>query len=126
MARTNPSPVYNSRRMCQGSTLLHGSQSLVPAVITSDREAKFICSIWNSLYRFLGIIHFPTTSFHHQSNGLAERFYCRLKMSLKALLSGADWFHYLSLVLVGLHSVPREDSTMFAFEAIFGSPLVHN
>ena len=47
-------------------------------------------------------------------------------MSLRALLSGADWFQYVSLVLVSLHSVPREDSAMLAFEAIFGSPLVHN
>ena len=85
-----------------------------------------MCFIWNSLYRFLGIIHFPTTSFQHQSNCLAERFYCRLKMSLRALLSGADWFQYVSLVLVSLHSVPREDSAMLAFEAIFGSLLVHN
>ena len=98
----------------------------VSAVITSDREAKFISSIWNSLYRFLGKIHLPTTSFHHQSNGLVERFYPLLKVSLRAPLSGTDWFHHLSLVLVGLRSVPREDSAMSASEALFGSPLIHN
>ena len=34
------------------------------------------------------------------------------------------WFHHLPLVLLGLQSVPREDSAIYASETLFGSPLV--
>jgi len=96
----------------------------VPSVITSDRGAQFTSSIWTNLCKFLGIIHSPTTSFHPQSNGLVERFHRRLKVSLRARLSGADWFDHLPLVLLSLRSVPREDSAISASETLFGSPLV--
>ena len=96
----------------------------VPAVITSDRGAQFTSSIWSSLCKFLGIIHSPTTSFHPQSNGIVERFHRQLKVSLRARLAGTDWFAHLPLVLLGLRSVPREDSSVSASEALFGAPLV--
>ena len=96
----------------------------VPSVITSNRGAQFTSSIWSNLCKFLGIVHSPTTSFHPQSNGLVERFHRCLKVSLRARLSGADWLNHLPLVLLGLHSVPREDSAISASEIIFGSPLV--
>ncbi len=96
----------------------------VPSVITSDRGAQFTSSVWSALCRFLGIVHSPTTSFHPQSNGIVERFHRQLKVSLRARLAGTDWFHHLPLVLLGLRSVPREDSSVSASEALFGSPLV--
>ena len=96
----------------------------VPSVINSDRGAQFTSSIWTNFCKFLGIIHSPKTSFHPQSNGLVERFHRRLKVSLRARLSGTDWFNHLLLVLLGLRSVPREDSAISASKALFGSPLV--
>ena len=96
----------------------------VPAVITSDRGAQFTSSVWSALCKFLGIVHSPTTSFHPQSNGIVERFHRQLKVSLRSRLAGSDWFHHLPLVLLGLRSVPREDSAISASEALFGSPLV--
>ena len=80
--------------------------------------------MWSALCRFLGIVHSPTTSFHPQSNGIVERFHRQLKVSLSARLAGTDWFHHLPLVLIGLRSVPREDSSVSASEALFGSLLV--
>ena len=96
----------------------------VPSVITSDRGAQFTSSVWSALCRFLGIVHSPTTSFHPQSNGIVERFHPQLKVSLCACLAGTDWFHHLPLVLLGLRSIPREDSSISASEALFGSQLV--
>ena len=96
----------------------------VPSIITSDRGAQFTSSIWSTLCKFLGIVHSPTTSFHPQSNGIVERFHRQLKVSLRARLAGSDWFHHLPLVLLGLRSVPREDSSISSSEAVFGSPLV--
>ena len=96
----------------------------VPSIITSDRGAQFTSSIWSTLCKFLGIVHSPTTSFHPQSKGIVERFHRQLKVSLRARLAGSDWFHHLPLVLLGLRSVPREDSSISSSEAVFGSPLV--
>ena len=96
----------------------------VPSVITSDHGAHFTSSVWSPLCRFLGIVHSPTTSFHPQSNGIVERFHPQLKVSLCACLAGTDWFHHLPLVLLGLRSIPREDSSISASEALFGSQLV--
>ena len=96
----------------------------VPAVISSDRGAQFTTSVWSALCKFLGIVHSPTTSFHPQSNGIVEKFHRQLKVSLRSRLAGSDWFHHLTLVLLDLRSVPREDSAISAFEALFGSLLV--
>ena len=96
----------------------------VPSLITLDRGAQFTSSMWSALCRFLGIVHSPTTSFHPQSNGIVEKFHCQLKVSLHARPAGRDWFYHLPLVLLGLQSVPREDSSVSASEALFGSPLV--
>ena len=72
-------------------------------------RAQYTSSVWSALCKFLGIIHSPSTSFHPQSNRIAERFYHKLKVFLLARLSGSNWFHYLFLVLLGLWSIPRED-----------------
>ena len=80
--------------------------------------------MWSALCKFLGIVHSPTTSFHPQSNGIVEKFHRQLKVSLRSRLAGSDWFHHLTLVLLDLRSVPREDSAISAFEALFGSLLV--
>ena len=53
-----------------------------------------------------------------------ERFHRQLKVSLCARLAGSDWLHHLPLVLLGLWSVPREDSPISSFAAVFGSLLV--
>ena len=52
-----------------------------------------------------------------------ERFHRQLKVSLRARLAGTDWYAHLPLVLVGLRSVPRKDSSVSASEALFGAPL---
>ena len=43
---------------------------------------------------------------------------------MRARLAGTDWFAHLPLVLLGLRSTPREDSSVSASEALFGAPLV--
>ena len=53
-----------------------------------------------------------------------ERFHRQLKVCLLARLAGTDWYAHLPLVLLGLRSVPKEDSSVSASEALFGAPLV--
>ena len=80
----------------------------VPPVLTSDPGTQFTSSVCHSL----GISLSTTTSFHPQSNGMIERFQ-----------AGSDWPLHLPLVLLGLRSVPKEDTGFSVSDAVFGSPL---
>ena len=95
----------------------------VPAVITSDRGAQFTSSLWFTICSLLKIKHKTTTAFHHQSNGMVERFHRQLKNSLRARLASSDWFEHMPWVLLGLHTSPREDSDSSTSEAVYGSVL---
>ena len=92
------------------------------AKMTSDFGAQFTSSIWDILCSLLNITCFRTTSFHPQSNGLVEWFHCSLKTSLCARLAGPDWFDHLLLVMLGLRSVPHDDSGFLA-TALYRDPL---
>jgi hypothetical protein len=95
----------------------------VPATLTSDRGAQFTSSVWAGVCRVLGISTSQTTSFHPQSNGMIERFHRSLKSSLRARAADSDWVLHLPLVLLGLRSVPKEDTGFSVSEAVYGSPL---
>jgi len=95
----------------------------VPATLTSDRGAQFTSSVWAGVCRVLGISTSQTTSFHPQSNGMIERFHRSLKSSLRARAADSDWVFHLPLVLLGLRSVPKEDTGFSVSEAVYGSPL---
>ena len=106
------------------SAKFHGwiSRFGVPAVITSDRGAQFTSSLWSAFCSLLKIKHKTITAFHHQSNGMVERFHRQLKNSLCARLV-SSWFEHLPWVLLGLRTSPREDSATSASEAVYGSLL---
>jgi len=95
----------------------------VPATLTSDRCAQFTSSVWAGVCQILGISTSQTTSFHPQSNGMIERFHRSLKSSLRARAADSDWVSHLPLVLLGLRSVPKEDTGFSVSEAVYGSPL---
>ena len=71
----------------------------------------------------LGISPSTTNSFHPQSNGIIEHFHRSLKTVLHVRLAGLDWFLHLPLVLLGLWSVPKENTRFSVSVAVFGSPL---
>ena len=54
---------------------------------------------------------------------MIERFHRSLKSSLRARASESDWVSHLPLVLLGLRSVPKEDTGFSVSEAVYGSPL---
>ena len=60
-------------------------------VITSDRGAQFTSSLWAALCNLLDIQHAQTLAYHPQSNGLVERFHCRLKEALGACCAADNW-----------------------------------
>ena len=95
----------------------------VPSTLTSERGAQFTSSVWARVCRILGISSSQTTSFHPQSNGMIERFHRSLKSYLRVRASDSDWVSHLPLVMLGLRSVPKEDTGFSVSEAVYGSPL---
>ena len=95
----------------------------VPAVLPLDCGSQFTSSIWSGVCAVLGISASTTTSFHPQSNGIIEPFHRSFKSSLRARLAGSDWFSHLPLVLLGLRATPKDDTSLFVSEAVYGSPL---
>ena len=82
--------------------MFHGwiSRFGVPAVITSDRGAQFISSLWSAICSLLNIKHKTTTAFHPQSNGMVERFHRQLKNSLRARLASSSWFEHVRIAYI--------------------------
>ncbi len=64
------------------------SRFRVPAVITSDRGAQFISSLWAALCSLLNIQHNQTTAYHPESNGMVEHFHRHLEDALQARSRG--------------------------------------
>jgi hypothetical protein len=69
----------------------------------------------------LDVKHAMTSAYHPQSNGVLERFHCRMKEALKARAAAADWPDHLPAVMLGLRAAPREDSGISAAELVFGA-----
>ena len=54
---------------------------------------------------------------------MIERFHSSLRSALRSLLAGLDWFLHLPLVLLGLRTVPKDDTDLSVSEAVYGSPF---
>ena len=80
----------------------------VPSSLTSDREAQFESALWQQLLKLLGIHRTRITAYHPSCNSLVERFHHQLKTSLMAN-SNRNWYEALLLVLLGIHSIVKED-----------------
>ena len=94
----------------------------VPALLTSDRGAQFASSVWFEVCSVLGISRMKTTSFHPQSTGMIECFHHSLKSSLQARLASSDWVAHLSLVMLGLYSLRKDNSRFSPLLFLFMAP----
>ena len=60
-------------------------------------------NLWAEMNKMLGIKSLRTTPYHHQSNGMVERFHRVLKERLMSRSARAsDWMANLPWVLLGL------------------------
>ena len=83
--------------------------------------AQFTNSVWTGVCTFLGISVSTTTSY--QSNGFIEQFHRSLKTALHSRLASSDWVQHLPLVLLGLCSLPKDDTDLSVSKALFEAPL---
>ena len=86
-------------------------------------KPSFISSVWSGVCSSLWILASTMTSFHPQSNGMIQLFHRSLKSAVFSRLAGSDWFLRLPLVLLGLRTVPKDDTGLSVSEAVYGSPL---
>ena len=93
----------------------------VPDDLTSDHGPQFTSHLWADLNKLLGISASTTTAYHPQANGMVERLHRQLKSSLKARLCGPNWMDELSLVLLGIRSIWREDAGCSAADLVYGT-----
>ncbi len=64
-----------------------------------------------------------TTAYHPQFHSMVERTHGQLKAALRARLAGSRWPEHLPWVLLGLRTVPKEDSGVSAAELVYGAAL---
>ena len=108
---------------CINALVKWNSSFGVPATVTSDRGSQFTSSSWAAFRRSISIQHVMTTAYHPQSNGIVERMHRRrLKAALVARRSSTSWPSELPWVLLGLRSVPLEQSGVSFTEFVFGTP----
>ena len=50
---------------------------------------------------------------------MIERFHRSLKSALRSRLAGLDWFLHLPLVLLGLRTVPKDETLLSVSEAVY-------
>ena len=94
----------------------------VPAVLTSDRGAKFTSSVWAGVCYSLEISASTTTCFHPQSNRIIEHFHRSLKSALFSCLAGSVWLCHLPVVLLGLKIAPMDETGLSFSKTVYGAP----
>ena len=72
----------------------------VPETITTKRRCQFTNQVWKDLLYFLGTKQITTTSYHPQSNKIAEILRRRLKDALRLQQNPNNWSYILLLILL--------------------------
>ena len=94
----------------------------VPEEILTDQGTNFTSQLLSEVYRLLDIKPIRTTPYHHQTDGLVERFNGTLKAMLKKTVSeeGKDWDHLLPYLLFAYREVPQASTGFSPFELLYG------
>ena len=76
-----------------------------PAAIVSDRASAFLGNEFQRYLKKNGIVHFPSSSHHPQSNGLVERVNGILESILRKYCAGNEslWSRYLNSAVLNLN-----------------------
>src|SRR5687767_9004996 len=97
---------------------LHG----IPLSIISDRGTQFTSHFWKSFQRGLGTKVKLSTTFHHQTDGQAERTIQTLEDMLRAcvLEFQGSWDDHLPLIEFAYNNSYHSSIEMAPFEALYG------
>ena len=96
---------------------LHG----LPRSIISDRDSRLTSDFWRDLCNALGIRHHPSTAYHPQTNGLAERVNQTMKQLLRiAHFQGSAWIDVLAHAEMAMNNAPILGTDFSAFYLNYG------
>ena len=97
---------------------LHG----VPRTIVSDRDAKFVSKLWDSLQKALGTTLRMSTAFHPQTDGQSERTIQTLEDMLRSCVLSWKWSweDHLPLVEVSYNNSYHSSIRCAPYEALYG------
>jgi hypothetical protein len=103
---------------------LHG----LPKVILTDRDPIFTSSIWQNLFKAMGVQLHLTSAYHPQTDGQTERVNQCLENYLRCMCfnSPKRWNHWLSLAEWWYNSSYHTSLNRTPFQALYGfkPPLV--
>ena len=104
---------------------LHG----VLRTIVSDRDAKFVSKLWDSLHKALGTTLRMSTAFHPQTDGQSERTIQTLEDMLRSCVLSwkGSWEDHLPLMEFSSNNINHSSIRCAPYEALYGrkcrSPL---
>ncbi|BHF66862.1 hypothetical protein SprV_0200988500 [Sparganum proliferum] len=92
-------------------------------MITTDRDAQFESTLFQTLLNFLGCTRIRTTAYHPAANGMVERFHRQLKTALRAAEDPENWSDNVPVALLGIRAALKSDLDCSAAELVFGTTL---
>jgi hypothetical protein len=107
---------------------LHGVYKLhgLPRVMVSDRDPKFVCGFWHTLWRRLGTRLSMSSSRHPEKDGPTERVNNTFQQLLRCFCcyDGSDWttqlpqveFAYNASRALGIEHTPFDANFLFSSE----------
>uniref|UniRef100_A0A8C3P213 Gypsy retrotransposon integrase-like protein 1 n=1 Tax=Chrysemys picta bellii TaxID=8478 RepID=A0A8C3P213_CHRPI len=93
-----------------------------PSEILTDSGANFLAGTMKSLWEAHGVNHLVATPYHHQTNGLVEKFNGTLGAMVHKFVNehSSDWDLVLQQLLFIYRAVPHPSLGFSPFELIYG------
>ncbi|QRW13095.1 Transposon Tf2-1 polyprotein [Ceratobasidium sp. AG-Ba] len=97
---------------------LHG----LPDTIVSDRDSKFIATMWQELHRLLGVKLLMSTAFHPQTDGSTERANRTVAQILRSLVDSdqLNWSEKVPATELAINSSVSLSTGFAPFELNYG------
>ncbi|CAM5087175.1 unnamed protein product [Natator depressus] len=93
-----------------------------PSDILTDAGTNFLAGTMEGLWEAHGVNHFIATPYHHQTNGLVEKFNGILGAMIRKFVSehSNDWDLVLEQLLFAYRAVPHPSLGFSPFELVYG------
>ncbi|CAF4423235.1 unnamed protein product [Rotaria sp. Silwood2] len=94
----------------------------IPSVILSDRGTHFQNKLMENLQNLIGYNHIYSTSYHPQTNGIAERFNATFVTQISKLQNAQhnNWDEYLQAVVFAYNAGVHKSTKFSPYELLYG------
>ena len=110
-----------ARAVCQALTDIFARVGW-PSEILTDSGSNFLSGTMEDLWETHGVNHLVATPYHHQTNGLVERFNGTLGAMIRKFVNeySNDWDLVLQQLLFAYRAVPHPSLGFSPFELVYG------